>query len=67
MTIALKINKETGHRELWLFGKFEASFHTAAAIMDVIVPYALEAAVRVGERKKAEEICRALGVSSKHC
>ena len=61
MNIEIRLNKDTKEKELYLFGEFQASWNMQVDDKKVILPYAIDAAVKIGEDRKAAEIRRALG------
>ena len=52
-----------GDKELFLNDKFLASWGPLADDMEIIIPYALEAAFKLGRENKQEEIKEVLGLS----
>ena len=62
MNIEIKINKLHEVKELYLFGDFITSWNIGVDDMKIIIPYAINCAVKIGEDKKANEIRKALNV-----
>jgi predicted metal-binding protein len=62
MNIEILDNFDTAEKELYLFGEFQASWDSGVDILKVIVPYAIDRAVRIGEKRKAQEIRRVLEI-----
>jgi hypothetical protein len=58
--INIKITEN--RKELYLFGIFEASWDKSVSDMDIIIPYAVRAALNIGKKEKENEIKKALGL-----
>jgi hypothetical protein len=55
-------NKEAYEKELFLFGEYISTWHETVDNERVIIPYAIEQAVRIGQQQKADEIKKVLGI-----
>jgi len=49
MKIEIRLNEETEEKELYLFGDFQASWNILVDDSKVIIPYAIDAAIKIGE------------------
>lgn len=63
MKIAIKINENTGDKELFLEGEFIASWNSSVDDMSIIIPCALDEAFSMGEDSKRKQILSVLGLS----
>ena len=61
MKIKIILNEDTKEKELYLFDVFQASWNATVDTDKVIIPYAIDAAVRIGAERKVAEIKRVLG------
>ncbi len=62
MNFEIKPAKSKDDKELWLDGDFVASWLSSVDDMEVIVPYAIDHAYKLGQEAKAAEVCRVLGL-----
>ena len=63
--ISIRIVRDTdGEIILSLYDKFVAAWNPDVDIMEVVIPYAVEEAFKLGQKSKVKEIKKALGIHS---
>jgi len=60
--ITLVEKEEEREIELYILGKFQASWDIKVDFMKVILPYAIERAIEIGKKEKAKEIRKVLEI-----
>ena len=55
------INNE-GDKELYLFGEFQARWDSSVDDYNIIIPYAIKQAIKIGEDKKLKQLKKVLSL-----